>query len=97
LLLLNRNRLWWGTRLLTGHCHLKGCIFEMGLTDSPFCERRLEKDESVTHILSDCEATAYLRFRHLGRYLREPADYQDASVKYNTALHSQCRIVEGLK
>jgi hypothetical protein len=44
----------------------------MGLTDSPTCERCLEKDESATHILCDCEAIAYLRFRHLGHYFMEP-------------------------
>jgi hypothetical protein len=52
----------------------------MGLTDSPICERCLEKDESATHILCDCEAIAYLRFRHLGRYFMEPGDYQGAPV-----------------
>jgi hypothetical protein len=30
------------------------------------CERYLEDDESATYILCDCEAIAYLRFRHLG-------------------------------
>jgi hypothetical protein len=39
-----------------------------------------EKDESATHILCDCEAIAYLRFRHLGHYFMEPCDYQDAPV-----------------
>jgi hypothetical protein len=52
------------TGLLTGHCHLKGLLFKMGLTESPTCERCLEKDESATHILCDCEAIAYLRFRY---------------------------------
>jgi hypothetical protein len=47
---------------------------------SPTCERCLEKDESATHILCDCEAIAYLRFRHLGHYFMEPCDYQDAPV-----------------
>jgi hypothetical protein len=50
------------TGLFTGHCHLKGHLFKMGLTESPTCERCLEKDESATHILRDCEAIAYLRF-----------------------------------
>jgi hypothetical protein len=65
----------WVTGLLTQHCHLKGHRFKMGLTDSPTCERCLEKDESATHILRDCEAIAYLRFRHLGHYFMEPGDY----------------------
>jgi hypothetical protein len=52
----------------------------MGLTNSPTCERCLEKDESATHILCECEAIAYLRFRHLGHYFMEPGDYQDAPI-----------------
>jgi hypothetical protein len=46
--------------LLTGHCHLKGHLFKLGLTDDPTCERCLQKDESATHILCDCEAIAHL-------------------------------------
>jgi hypothetical protein len=63
--------------LLTGHCHLKGHLFKLGLTDDPICERCLEEDESATHILRDCEALAHIRFRHLGQ---EPSDYYDASI-----------------
>jgi hypothetical protein len=55
-------------------------LFKMGLTNSPTCERCLEKDGSGTHILCDCEAIAYLRFRHLGHYFMEPGDYQDAPI-----------------
>jgi hypothetical protein len=62
------------------HTHLKGRIFKMGLTNRPICERCLEKDESATHILCDCEATACLRFRHLGHYFTGPDDYQDTPV-----------------
>jgi hypothetical protein len=80
LLKLNRNQLRWMTGLLTGHCHLKGHLFKMGLTGSPICERCLEKEESATHILCDCEAIAYLRFRHLGHYFMEQRDYQDAPI-----------------
>jgi hypothetical protein len=68
------------TGLLTGHCHLKGHLFKMGLAESPTCKRCLEKDESATHILCDCEAIAYLRFRHLGHYFMEPGDYQDTPI-----------------
>jgi hypothetical protein len=60
LLELNRDQLRWVVGLLTGHCHLKGHLFKMGLTDGPICERCLEDDESATHILCDCEALAIL-------------------------------------
>jgi hypothetical protein len=58
LLRLNRDQLRWVVILLTGHCHLKGHVFKMGLTDDPICERCLEDDESATHVLCDCEALA---------------------------------------
>jgi hypothetical protein len=80
LLRLNRNQLRWVTGLLTGHFRLKGHLLKMGLTNSPTCERCIEKDESATHILCECEAIAYLRFHHLGHYFMEPGDYQNAPV-----------------
>jgi hypothetical protein len=65
--------------LLTGHCHLKGHLFKLGLANDPICERCLEGDESATHILCDCEAVAYLRC-HLGQFFMEPSDYYDALI-----------------
>jgi hypothetical protein len=87
LLKLNRDQLRWVVELLTGHCHLKGLLFKLGLTDDPVCERCLEEDESATHILCDCEAIAYLRFRHLGRFLLEPNNYYDAPIGLYKVLH----------
>jgi hypothetical protein len=66
--------------LLTGHCHLIGHLFKLGLTNDPICERCLEKDESATHILYDCEAVAHIRFRHLGQFFLETSDYYDAPI-----------------
>jgi hypothetical protein len=71
--------------LFTGHFRLKGHIFKLGLTDDPICERWLEEDESATHILYNCEAIAYLRFRHLGQFFMEPSNYCDAPL--NKVLH----------
>jgi hypothetical protein len=64
--------------LLTGHCHLKGHLFKLGLSDSPTCERCQEKDETATHVLCECEALAHWRLRHFGQYFMEPSDYFDA-------------------
>jgi hypothetical protein len=50
LLKLNRDQLRWVAGQLAGHCHLKGHLFKLGLTDDPICERCLEEDESATHI-----------------------------------------------
>jgi hypothetical protein len=77
--LLNRNQLRWVVGLFTGHCHLKGCLFKLGPTEDT-CERCLEKAESATHILYDCEAIAYLRFRHLGQFFIKPSDYYDTPL-----------------
>jgi hypothetical protein len=86
LLKLNRDQLRWVVGLLTGHCHLKGHLFKLGLTDDPMCERRLEEDESATHILCDCEAAAHVKFRHLDQFFTEPSDYYyDALI--NKVLH----------
>jgi hypothetical protein len=64
----------------TGHGHLKWHFFKLGLTDDPTHERCLQKDESATHILCDCEAIAYQRYRHLGQLFMEPSDFYDAPV-----------------
>jgi ribonuclease HI len=85
LLKLNRDQLRWITGLFTGHCHLKGYLFKLGLTDEPTSERGLEEDKSATHILCDCEPIAHVRFRYLGQFFMEPSDYYDAPK--NKALH----------
>jgi hypothetical protein len=71
-----------GGRITYLHCH---CLFKLGLSDDPACERCLQEDKSATHILCDCEAIAYLRFRHLGQFFMEPSDYYDAPI--NGGLH----------
>jgi hypothetical protein len=78
LLKLNRDQLRWTVGLFTGHCHLNGHLFKLGLMDDPICERCLEEDESATHVLCDCEATAHLRFHHLGQFFMEPSDFYNA-------------------
>jgi hypothetical protein len=80
LLKLNRDQLRWVAGLLTGHCHLKGHLFKLGLTDDPMCERCLEEDESATHILCDCEPVARIRFRHMGQFFMALSDYYDALI-----------------
>jgi hypothetical protein len=43
LLKVNRDQLRWVVGLLTGHRHLKGHLFKLGVTDDPICEGCLEK------------------------------------------------------
>jgi hypothetical protein len=85
LLKLNRDQLRRMVGLLTGHCHLKGHLFKLGLTDDLTCERCVEENESITHIPCYCGAIAYLRFHHLGQFFMEPIDYYNAPT--NKVLH----------
>jgi hypothetical protein len=75
---LVRKRTIQTERLLIEQCHLKGHHFKLDLVKSLRCERYLEEVGSVTHILCDCEAMAYLRFCHMGYYSMEPSNYHDA-------------------
>jgi hypothetical protein len=52
---------------------------------NPTCERYLKEDKSAIHILRDCEAIAYFRFRHLGQFFMEPSNCYDAPM--NKVLH----------
>jgi hypothetical protein len=72
--------------LFSGHCHLKGHLFKLALTDGQTCERCLEEDESATHILCDCEAIAYLRFYQLGQIFMEQIVYYEAPINNNLYL-----------
>jgi hypothetical protein len=74
LLSLSRNQLRILTGLFTGHCHLKGHLFKLGLVDRPECDRCKQASETASHVLGDCEALAAIRFRHLGHHFMKPGD-----------------------
>ena len=80
LLSLSRNQLRILTGLLTGHCHLKGHLFKLGLVKSPECDRCKQATETASHIFRDCKALAALRFRYLGCYFIKPRDFKDILV-----------------
>jgi hypothetical protein len=48
--MMSEIKLRWVVGLLTGHCHLKGHLFKLGLTDNPTCERCLQENESATRM-----------------------------------------------
>jgi hypothetical protein len=81
--------------LFTGHCHLKGHLFKLVLTDETICERCLKEDESATHVLCYCEAIAHLRFRHLGQFSTEPGDYYDALVRMVLQFVRSAGLIKG--
>jgi hypothetical protein len=80
LLNLSRNQLKILTGLLTGHCHLKGHLCNLGLVNSPECDRCKQASQVASHVLCDCEALATLRIMHLAHYFMKPCDFEDISV-----------------
>jgi hypothetical protein len=75
-----RNQLRTTTGLLTGHCHLKGGLFKLGLVNSSECDRCKQASETASHVLCDYEALDILKFRHLGCHFIKPGDFEDISV-----------------
>jgi hypothetical protein len=48
-----------------------------------------------THMLCDCEAISYLRFRHLGHYFMETCNYRDAPVSKILQFIRSVGLLEG--
>jgi hypothetical protein len=94
LLKLNRHQQQWVLRLPTGHCHLKGHLFNLGLLNIPRSEMWQEKEESATHIC-DCEAVAYMRFHHRS-LLHGTKGLPWHPHKESPALHRKCRTHRGM-
>jgi hypothetical protein len=63
-----------GRTTFTGHCHLKWHLSKWDVRKEP------RKNKTATHILCECEAIAYLILRHLGQYLTEAENYNDAHI-----------------
>jgi len=68
------------TGLLSGHSHVKGQLFKLGLVNSPVCDGCKQAYEMASHVLCHCEALVTLRFRHLGHHFMKPNDFDDISV-----------------
>jgi len=62
------------TGLLTGHNTLRRQLYLLGLVDIPLCRGCGVKEETLAHILCECEALASLRHTHLGSFFLEPED-----------------------
>jgi hypothetical protein len=60
--------------LLTGHNTLRIYLHLMGLTNSPFCRRCGVEDETLAHIIFECEALASLGHVYLGSFFLDPED-----------------------
>jgi hypothetical protein len=62
--------------LLTGHNILRRHLYLLGLLDSPLCRKCGVMEETLTHILCECEALASLKHAYLGSFFLEPKDIQ---------------------
>ena len=54
------------TGLLTGHCYLKGHLFQLELVISSEYNRCKKASKTASHILCDCEALATFKIQTLG-------------------------------
>jgi hypothetical protein len=66
--------------LLTGHCHISGHPFKLGLLDHHSCDRCKYAIETTSHSLHNCETFATLRFRHLGQHFMKPGGFEHTAV-----------------
>jgi hypothetical protein len=79
-----RDQLRWMVTLLTGHCHLKGHLFKLRLTDDPTCERSLGKTNQP-HTSYVMRGQSAFKISSPGPVFMAPSDYYDAPI--NEALH----------
>jgi hypothetical protein len=64
---------------------LKRVPFQTGIDWWSHLRKVPKEDKSATHILCDCQAIAYLKFRHLDQFFVETSDYYDAPI--NKVIH----------
>jgi hypothetical protein len=68
------------TGFLTGHVHLEGHHFNVGVSDSRICGRCHMEAETASRMLCECVALAGLRFCPLGKHYTEPSDYDEIPI-----------------
>lgn len=78
---LNRNGIRRAVGLLTGHSNLRRHLTIMNVLNDPLCRGCRNSEETVIHILCECENFSAHRFEHLGCHLLEPWELQDVPVR----------------
>ena len=68
------------TGLLTGRNTLRRHFCLLGLIDSPLCRKCGVREETLVHILCECETLASLRHAHLGSVILEPEDIKSLGL-----------------
>jgi len=82
LLKLGRHQLKMVITIYTGHAHVRGHLFTMGLFDGdPICRFCGMGTETVQHIICCCEALARLRYNVFGRLTVKPKYISTASIR----------------
>jgi hypothetical protein len=80
LLSLNRTQSRAVISLLTGHNTLRRHLHEMGLSNSPTCRKCGTEEETLVHILCECEALASLTHMYLGSFFLDREDIRVLGV-----------------
>ena len=80
LLFFNRTQTRAVIGLLTGHNTLRRHLHVMGLNDNPTCRKCGTEEETLAHILCECEALASLRHTYLGTFFLDPEDIRVLGV-----------------
>lgn len=78
---LDRNNLRLLTGALTGHYACNKHLFKLGITDSSTCRYCCNEEESMEHLITECEALAQRRNRLLGSYILEDNELQTLPPK----------------
>jgi hypothetical protein len=60
--------------LLTGHNTLRRHLYVMGLINAPTCRKYGTEEETLVHVLCECEALASLRHTYLGSFFLDRED-----------------------
>jgi len=68
------------TGLLTGRNTLRRHVYLLGLLDSPLCRKCGVGEETLAHILCECESLASLRYVYLGSSFLEPEDIRSLGL-----------------
>ena len=69
------------TGLLTGHNTLRRHLYLLGLLDSTLCSKCGVREETLAHVLCECEALASLRHAYLGSFFLEPEDIKNLGLE----------------
>jgi ribonuclease HI len=66
---------------ITGHFYFNKHLNRMGLSQSPFCERCKEYEETAFHLICLCPRLAQRRNKVLGNFYISPNKYKDLSLR----------------